>query len=191
MDWKHFNDNDTNDGVEGRIALKTPEHLVVHIIGTNHGMDWKRNFQLRMVRYDGMRINRHDLYEGQWVVEYIKNHYDLSTIRKITVGGHSRGGATAQVVTAKLLKQHPYIEVECILLAAKRAGNKALIRRIQDCVKAFKHRGDFVPLLPPCIPIFYPYRHFKHTKFGKFSLNIVEIHAVKQFNWVMDKYSLR
>lgn len=191
MDWKHFNDNETNDGVEGRIALKEPDHLIVHIIGTNHGMDWKRNFQLRMVRYDGMRINRHDLYEGQWTMEYIANHYDLSKIRKITVGGHSRGGATAQVVTMKILKQYPSIDVECILLAPKRAGNSAFYRRIVDHVKSFKHRGDFVPLLPPYIPIFFPYRSFKHTKFGKFSFNIVEVHAVKQFNWVMDKYSLR
>lgn len=191
MNWIHFNDNDDNDGVEGRWAYVTDDHIAFFIFGTNHFIDWIRNILIKKLRYDGVRVNRHDLYEAQWCVEYMTNHIDMSKIRKITVGGHSRGGATAAVVVLKLLKKFPDKEIQGVLTAPKKTGNKALITRTEEHIQSFRHHGDFVPLLPPYIPFFYPYRNYKHNTFGKWTYKFVTAHRLKSYNWVLDKYNLR
>lgn len=188
MNWNHFNDNETKAGVEGRWAKYSSDHVVFYIHGTNHKMDWARNLQIFLTKIKGkIRVNRQDLREAQWVVEYITNHIDLSAIKKLTIGGHSRGGAIAQIVVLKLIDKYPHIDTNGVLLASKRTGNRHFVHLIQNFVTAYRHRGDIVPHIP-----FWPfYRNPKTILFGKWTPLFWRAHQVKSYNQYMDKYHLR
>lgn len=191
MDWKHFNDNTNNDGVEGRWRLINDDHLIFYIMGTNSNADWKSNFTLKMVDYKGTKVNAKDLYEGQWCVNFISNLVDMKSIKKVTVGGHSRGGAPAQIMVAQLLNLYPHLEVQGVILAGKKAGNHNFVAMIQDHCVAFRHRGDIIPFLPPNLSIFLPYCNVRHQPFGFWTLRFIASHLPANFNHIMDEYNLR
>lgn len=191
MDWKHFNDNTNNEGVEGRWRVIDEDHLIFYISGTNSSYDWKSNFTVKMVDYKGTKVNAIDLYEGQWCVDFISNLVDMNSIKKVTVGGHSRGGAAAQIMVARLLDLYPHLEVQGILLASKKAGNHNFAAMIERYCIAFKHRGDIIPHLPFNIPLLLPYVNVYHKRFGFFTFRFTACHLPANFAHIMDKYHLR
>ena len=191
IDWAHFNDNDSKEGVEGRWSLQDNDHAVFYITGTNHKIDWKRNFQIRLAEIeDGIKVNQKDLLEAQWVVEYIASRIDLSEgspVKKITVSGHSRGGAVAQIVVYKLMTKFPHLNIVGILLASKRTGNRHFVKAIREKVVAYRHRGDIVPHVPP-----YPFYRVPSTiVFGKWTALFWKAHMPKSYSKIYNQYNLR
>lgn len=186
MNWIHFNDNETKEGVEGRWYSPSPHRATFYIHGTNHREDWKSNFRTlgRARVRDGIKINKKDLREAQWVVELIRSKLDMNQLEILKLGGHSRGGAIASIVAWKIKEQFPHVSLQAILLAPKRTGNKEFVESIEPYTKAYRHRGDFVPFLP----LWPRYRMVSLKTFGKFCLLS---HARKSYVRFMDKYGLR
>lgn len=191
MDWIHFNDNETKSGVEGRFHKDSETSARIFISGTNHPMDWARNIRLRKVpigpKANCVRVNHEDYREAQWVIEYLSQRCDLQKLQKLTVAGHSRGAAIAQVVVYLIIQQFPHINRGGVLLAPKRTGNRVFRKAIEPYVVAYRRRGDIVPFLPPWPFYWNPYT----VKFGEWTWKFWNAHAPKSYHYYYDKYQLR
>lgn len=188
LNWIRFNDDGTSIGVEGRWAKVSESEAIFYIYGTNSKDDWRSNFDIRRVKLkDGSRINAMDYAESQWMVEYIASRMNIKNVKKLTIVGHSRGGALAQVTAYRLLKKYSYIDTKCVLFGSKRAGNHSFVKTIEPITDSYRHRGDYIPLLPP-----WPwYKNVKHVVFGVFSFNILKVHLQSAYYSFYDKYNLR
>jgi len=123
MEWKHFEDKETQDGVRGRWSKVGPT-LTVYIKPPHS----KRSLR-RMKIDDDVKVNRDDLRCAQWVVEFLTDHIDKHT-QDVNVGGYARGSAVAQIVTYKLLKLYPFLRIHTILTNTQKTGNKTFVDSI-------------------------------------------------------------
>lgn len=186
MNWIHFNDNDTKEGVEGRYYSPSPHRATFYINGTDHPGDWKNNFSVwgRTEIENGVKVNTKDLREAQWVVEYITSRFDMERLTHLTLSGHSRGASIASIVLWKIDKQFPHIQLNGILFAPKRTGNLAFVRAVSPYCVGYRHKGDIVPFLPT-----WPrYRNVELNVFGEWKLFA---HPVRYYRTWYDKYDLR
>jgi predicted lipase len=188
MKWQHFAENDTKEGVDGRWKYLSHDHLVIYIHGSNHPTDWKNNFRLRRFNLgNNIRVIRHDFLESQWVMEYFETII-TKNLKYITIGGHSRGGAVAQILSYLIQKRHEDITLRCILFSSKRTGNLNFVRSISEYTSHYKNRGDFVPALPPFPPF---YSNVKTQRIGEFTLRFWDAHEPRSYFDIMTTYGLR
>jgi hypothetical protein len=117
---------------------------VLQIIGSNDARDWMFNFMTGRTIGDNERVNRWDRYEALIVLRAIRG------LNVLIVQGHSRGGAIAQIVARELHRRdgkHRWLS----LYGSKRAGNRRFVKALHRTTVLFalRHRGDWIPLLPP------------------------------------------
>jgi hypothetical protein len=117
---------------------------VLQIIGSNDAQDWLFNFMTGRTIGDNERVNRWDRYEALVVLRAIRG------LKPSIVEGHSRGGAIAQIIARELFKRDG-LKRWLSLYASKRAGNRRFVDAVHRAshVLALRHRGDWIPLLPP------------------------------------------
>jgi hypothetical protein len=117
---------------------------VLQIIGSNDARDWLFNFMTGRTIGDNERVNRWDRYEALIVLRAIRGR-DIRMVE-----GHSRGGAIAQIVARELHRRDGKRRFLSIY-GSKRVGNRRFVDAVQrTChVLALRHRGDWIPLLPP------------------------------------------
>jgi hypothetical protein len=117
---------------------------VLQIIGSNDARDWLFNFMTGRTIGDNERVNRWDRYEALVVLRAIRG-LDINMIE-----GHSRGGAIAQIIARELYRRDGKRRFLAIY-GSKRAGNRRFVDAVyRAChVLALRHRGDWIPFLPP------------------------------------------
>lgn len=120
---------------------------IVRIQGSNDLSDWIFNFLPGRTIGDNVRVNRWDRYEALRVLRGLRDYSD----KPIYVWGHSRGGAIAQIVAYELARQRRMVSIS--VFGSKRTGNRRFVRELfmerSYASKAFRHRGDWIALLPP------------------------------------------
>lgn len=117
---------------------------VVEIFGSNDLRDWLFNFMTGRTIGSNVRVNRWDRYEALIVLRAIRG----LPIRSVV--GFSRGGAIAQIVAYELGRNRasmPFLT----LFGSKRTGNRQFVKWLYRVTHPFaiRHRGDWVPMLPP------------------------------------------
>lgn len=155
--WNWIGKDDGRSGLEWRVKI---EHGVywVWIPGTDHPDDVAHHLQTGWVwAHDGVRILRADYALAREVVDELH----LSGDESVIVGGHSWGGAVAALIVWILLRRG--VDVRGFLYAPKRAGNRAFVDEIAPYITAYRHRGDWIPYLPPW------YARFTMRVFGRWT----------------------
>ena len=129
----------------------TEEHqalLIIWIDGSNDYADWRRNLQFRSRDLGrGRRTNRVDHKEA---VKLLRLERDaIRRHQHVLIIAHSRGAAIGQNLARELAVRG--FEVDLVAYGYKRTGNGAFVAELEAIatVRAFRHRGDIVPLLPP------------------------------------------
>jgi len=129
--------------VEWEEVRREADIPVIRIHGSNDMKDWVYNFLTGRTIGGNVRVNRWDRYEALIVLRQLRAKYGRE--QRYIIIGHSRGGAIAQIVTWELGRR-------CVVMriyGSKRTGNKAFVRQVTECCIAYRHRGDWVPWLPP------------------------------------------
>ena len=126
--------------------------LRVYLNGSERLPDWVRNFQTCRRKVRGVRVNRVDRREALATIRELRGEIDRA--ERVIVGGHSRGASEASIMAFEL-------GCESVLFAPKRTGCKRFVQSV-DYI-GFRHRGDFVPFLPPWnagfkVQVFGPWR---------------------------------
>ena len=126
--------------------------LYVWVHGSNDLRDWIYNLLTGRRWIDNVsRVSRWDRHEAIQVLRAIRKDVHNSRTARIKVGGHSRGGAIAQIVAYELQDTVP-LSLE--VFGSKRVGNWPFVGWLEEildrgkCV-AWRNRGDWVTYLPP------------------------------------------
>jgi pimeloyl-ACP methyl ester carboxylesterase len=117
---------------------------VIRIHGSNDMKDWVYNFLTGRTIGSNIRVNKWDRYEALIVLRQLRTKYGRERLYHIF--GHSRGGAIAQIVAYEL-------GFRCVIMrvyGSKRAGNRRFVEAVfRPGDACYRHRGDWVPWLPP------------------------------------------
>lgn len=131
---------------------------------TDHPNDWKRHFQVGVAMFEIEGARR--------IVEIVSQGILKGFEGGFRVGGHSWGGALAE--TASVMLQDKGFRVSCESFGGKRA-----VWPFQACVR-WRHRGDFVPWLPPWR------KGFRQKVFGRFEV-FWKAHREDRYRELMEK----
>lgn len=160
--------------VEWKVGRDESGTLFVWVHGSNDLKDWVYNLLTGKRWIDRhSRVSRWDRYEAIKVLRAIRaDVWDVRTMQ-IKIGGHSRGGAIAQIIAYELA-QDEYVSLE--VFGTKRAGNWPFVGWLEEnlekykCV-AWRNRGDWVTYLPPW------YAYLKQTiMVGEYRAKIGQAH---------------
>lgn len=127
MEWKHFEDKETQDSVRGRWNV-TGSTLTVYIKPPR----FKRSLKQTEIG-NNVKVNSDDLRCAQWIVEFLSDYID-ETIQHINIGGYARGSAIAQVVAYKLIHRYLFSSIDIVLINTYKTGNKAFVDSISNYV---------------------------------------------------------
>lgn len=133
-----------------------------NIIGTTY-YDWANNFIAAQTNITGLGDVHIGFYYAtlslmgeisggnqgiyQWVDEKVKANDQL----KITIAGHSKGGAMANIVALLLNNQYPDIDINVTTFGAPKAGGVNFAANYNQAIShsySYIYSSDFVPWLP-------------------------------------------
>lgn len=116
--------------------------LYIFLAGSDHWLDWLRNFDPRTIRVCSLRLQR------SWaqMAVGVRSQLDLAGVERVIVECFSMGGAVAQIVGWMLQADY---RVEVITHAAPAAGNRALYKDINEVTTRYVAPWDVVTWLPP------------------------------------------
>lgn len=130
--------------------------LLITLPGTDSWTDMIANLRIGRRKVYGCRVNKLDRAEALFVIRKLRR--EISEAREIQIYGHSRGGAIALQIWWELFGNHV---LDVTVTAAKTTGNRRFCKEASKRVKAYRHRGDIIPFLPPW------QRNIKHMVFGR------------------------
>lgn len=81
-------------------CLIFPDHVHVSICGTNDRYDWAQNSHTKFVEIDGITAHAGYVDAANWIVSELNNSGVASLFagKRIYLGGHSAGGAIAELI---------------------------------------------------------------------------------------------
>ncbi|HXP88954.1 MAG TPA: lipase family protein [Bryobacteraceae bacterium] len=190
----------------GFLAVSAAQELVAAIRGTSTILEWLHDASFLMVPcpingahgltedgftavYKSLRITRAN---GSLAAkDSVKSYLDTGAATKVTVCGHSLGGALATLLTLDVALNTSCREPVSYTYASPRTGDHIFASAYNASIAASNrivNRLDLVPQLPPILPL--PYEHV-NTKFelkppaGKINLDIVCMHHLTTYLWLM------
>ena len=80
--------------------LVFPDHVHMSIAGTNDRYDWAANTHTEFVELDGMQVHSGYADAAQWIANELNdcNILNLISDKRLYIGGHSAGGAIAEML---------------------------------------------------------------------------------------------
>ena len=141
------------------VSIKDGVEVIVSIRGSDDFEDWLDNlsFTSKKTKFGHIHSGMFDAY-----MEIRDSLVDAVTrtpfLRKLTICGHSKGGAMAQIFAVDI-RGFLSCEIECITFASPRVGKSDFVKITKDSTVSFKrftNRGDIVPF---AIPWSFGYRH--------------------------------
>jgi hypothetical protein len=132
----------------------------VWLYGTNHDREWAFHIKGCRVKTAIGWANINYYREAMLVFAWILDNIDAYQIQ---IGGHSYGGALAQIVAAMLRQSRRFDDIDCITFGTVRAGRIAHDQGNEHWI----HRGDLAPWWP-----LWPFYSLKGDRimFGKTGL---------------------
>ncbi|HEU4963309.1 MAG TPA: lipase family protein [Bacilli bacterium] len=149
-----------------------PEHLGIVFRGTDGVMDWVEDLEFRMEPFtlipNGGKTERGftNVYESvlvekpgdpsatpQTLDQFLETlHLEPYNAERVTVTGHSLGGAVAILAAVGLASKQPDLNLEIYSFAAPRVGNSEFVSTYNALVpNSFRvfNKPDLVPHVPP------------------------------------------
>jgi hypothetical protein len=192
----------------GFIAASDQGELVAVVRGTVSIMDWVHDASFLMLPcpigtgsgmtedgftsvYRSLRIGREAGTPS--VQSAIGTSLGQGGIKSVTITGHSLGGALAHLVGFDVARNTAFRDPQVYTFASPRVGDHLFAASYNSAVPhtyRIVNRQDLVPQLPPILPL--PYEH-PNTKYelnpppGKMSGNIVCMHILSSYLWLMDQ----
>ena len=122
--------------------------------GTTNGADWGTNSRLRMIPSslgDGARVHRGFAESWESVKDQVFEELVGLAPERITLTGHSLGGACAVIASTDIIAGFPGVPVDLITFGGPRCGNpaysKAIAKNVSSCTRVV-HDNDIVPSMP-------------------------------------------
>jgi hypothetical protein len=202
-------DIDPHDGAVvsfGFLAVSDAKEMVAAIRGTDTILEWIHDASFLMVptpiagshgfTEDGFTAVYRSLRIGQAngspsAKNSIKGYIDNGTATKVTVCGHSLGGALATLLTLDVALNTSCRTPTAYTYASPRTGDHTFAGAFSAAVLSsyrIENRQDLVPKLPPIIPL--PYEHV-NTKFelvppaNKINPTLICMHHMTTYLWLM------
>jgi hypothetical protein len=192
----------------GFVAASDQGELVAVIRGTVSIMDWVHDASFLMVPcpisrgsgmtedgftsvYRSLRIGRGTGAAN--VQSAIGADLAQGGIKSVTITGHSLGGALAHLLGFDVALNTACRDPQIYTFASPRVGDHFFAASYNAAVPhtyRIVNRQDLVPQLPPILPL--PYEH-PNTKYelnpppGKMAGNIVCMHILSSYLWLMDQ----
>jgi pimeloyl-ACP methyl ester carboxylesterase len=154
MTWEHL-PFDT-DGPNGLYCIKKGI-CYLWLYGTDSDREWRFHLRGCRVKTAIGWANINYYREAMLVYAWILDNIDVDCIQ---IGGHSYGGALAQIVASMCRYNKRAVNVDCITFGTVRAGRLANSADNEHWI----HRGDLAPLWP--LWPFYSLKG-KRIRFGK------------------------
>jgi pimeloyl-ACP methyl ester carboxylesterase len=128
-----------SSGPDGLYRIEN-DRCYLWLYGTNHEREWPFHFSGCRVKTAIGWANINYYREAMLVYAWILDNID---VRNIQIGGHSYGGALAQIVAA-MCEYNRNFNVDCITFGTVRAGRLEMPESSENWI----HRGDVVPWWP-------------------------------------------
>ena len=130
--------------VVGHKVIDCQDVIAIWIRGTNNKFEWMSNFEIgRESEHEGFSLATDEVQN--YVFEYINKHNIGGNVR-FWVCGHSRGGAVANLLSARLERYYDKSKIYSYTFASPRVSTKA---RANDYIKNYIIESDFVADLAP------------------------------------------
>jgi triacylglycerol lipase len=163
---QHLDDFKSEEDTDGFIGFYE-DTLLICFYGTNFNQ-WKdvKNdiyFCKKVIPYDGVnpkvKVHAGFLRSYKSVRDYIHNIIKSHPYNKITIFGHSLGGAVSTLCAVDVQYNFPEKEIECYSWGSPRVGNSAFVKsynsRVPNTYRCVNSE-DLVAKLPP---FFFFFKH--------------------------------
>lgn len=182
----------------GFVAVSKDLECVVAIRGTDNIWEWIEDGKFLMVPwrlgntedgftgvYKSLRLKlSQPTAANVYVKDYVKSLFDTEQVNRLTVCGHSLGGALATLSVIDVCIDCHCL-CNCYTFASPRTGDHIFSGEYNAYLKLntfrVENRFDLVPKLPPILPL--PYEHVaeKYELKGKFSFNPAQEHHLTTY----------
>jgi len=129
-------------GVEARIYPRKTGYMI-HVLGTDHWRDWLHHVTPFARRREWQAAEKIIAALVELGIAKRDEGWSYTPGDDVVISGHSWGGCIAAMVATILV-------IPCYIYGGKRSPRKGLTRYY--ATRAYRHRGDIVPFLPPWRP---------------------------------------